>query len=379
MKILHISKFFPPIYGGIENQVKSICDYVFFKNSEVEVLAFGKKTNIRRNKYKIFEFKPFLKIFSQPLSISYILCGRKLINKSGIVHYHYPNIVGLILCFLYVKNKNLYFHWHSDILNQHYLNFFFSFIEKNLLKKSKKIIFTSSYYAKKFKYYHLFKNKIKIINCGSDNLNLQFKRNISARKNYFKIKEKFKSNKIIYSIGRLVPYKGFKYLILSSKFLQNNYKIIIAGNGGDYNYLKQLIDENNLNKKVFLLGKVSHSEHLSYLKLCDVFCLPSISKNEAFGIALIEAMSFAKPLISTKIEGSGVNFVNKNNITGLKAPIKNPKKLSNLINKKKKKKKIYKKFSLNSKKRYQQYFTSNLMNKNFYRMYKSDYEYIKCK
>lgn len=377
MKVLHISKFFPPNFGGIENQVKSICDYLYNKKIKVEVLAFGKKNYISKKKYNVYEFKPLLKLFSQPLSISYIIQGRKLIKKSEIVHYHYPNIIGLVLCFLFVGNKNFYFHWHSDILKQRYLNLFFSLIEKNLLKRSKKIIFTSLYYAKKFKYYNLFKKKIHIINCGTNDLNTEYKKNNEAKKNYLKIKKKFKSNEIIYSIGRLVPYKGFKYLILSSKFLQNKQKILIAGIGKDYNYLKQLIEYNNLEEKVFLLGQVNHSEHLSYLKLCDIFCLPSISKNEAFGVALIEAMSFAKPLISTNIQGSGVNFVNKQCITGFIAPIKNPKKLGKLILRLLSNKKKYKDISLNSKRRYQRYFTSDLMNKNFLNMYKSDYENYK--
>lgn len=374
MKILHISKFFPPNFGGIENQVKSICDYLYNRKIKVEVLAFGKKNCISRRKYNIHEFKPILKLFSQPLSISYIIQGRRLINKNEIIHYHYPNIIGLILCFLFVGNKNLYFHWHSDILNQRYLNLFFSLIEKNLLKRSKKIIFTSLHYAKKFKYYNSFKKKIQIINCGTDDLNFEFKKSVEAKKNYFRIKKKFKSNKIIYSIGRLVPYKGFKYLILSSKSLKNNQKILIAGIGKDYDYLKQLIDYNNLNKKVFLLGKVTLSEHLSYLKLCDIFCLPSISKNEAFGVALIEAMSFGKPIISTNIKDSGVNFVNKHNITGFRAPIKNSKKIGNLILSLLSNKKKYRQISLNSKKRYQRYFTSNKVNKSFLNMYESDYE-----
>ena len=50
MKVLHISKFFPPNFGGIENQVKSICDYLYNKKIKVEVLAFGKKNYIVKKK-----------------------------------------------------------------------------------------------------------------------------------------------------------------------------------------------------------------------------------------------------------------------------------------------------------------------------------------
>ena len=40
-----------------------------------------------------------------------------------------------------------------------------------------------------------------------------------------------------------------------------------------------------------------------------IFCFPSITRNEAFGIALAEAMYCGKPAVTFTIEGSGVNFV----------------------------------------------------------------------
>ena len=52
----------------------------------------------------------------------------------------------------------------------------------------------------------------------------------------------------------------------------------------------------------------------------DIFCFPSITKNEAFGIALAEAMSFGKPAVTFTIPGSGVNYVNRMDETGLEVP-----------------------------------------------------------
>ena len=102
--------------------------------------------------------------------------------------------------------------------------------------------------------------------------------------------------------------------------------------------------------------------------------MPSISKNEAFGVALIEAMSFSKPLVSTKIDGSGINFVNLNNLTGYVVPIKNSiklgKRLFELVNSKS----INKNFSKNSKKRFQKLFTSIMMVRKFYKIYEFVYE-----
>ena len=50
---------------------------------------------------------------------------------------------------------------------------------------------------------------------------------------------------------------------------------------------------------------------------CDVFCFPSVTKNEAFGIALAEGMYFGKPAVTFTIPGSGVNYVNLDGVTGI--------------------------------------------------------------
>ena len=59
-------------------------------------------------------------------------------------------------------------------------------------------------------------------------------------------------------------------------------------------------------------------------------------------------MSFSKPLVSTNIDGSGINFVNLNNLTGYVVPVKNSiklgKRLFKLVNSNFLNKKFFKKF-----------------------------------
>ena len=57
----------------------------------------------------------------------------------------------------------------------------------------------------------------------------------------------------------------------------------------------------------------------------SVFAFPSVTKNEAFGVALAEAMYCYTPAVTFTIEGSGVNWVNLNGVTGIECPNKDSK------------------------------------------------------
>ncbi|WP_392389176.1 glycosyltransferase, partial [Elizabethkingia miricola] len=121
----------------------------------------------------------------------------------------------------------------------------------------------------------------------------------------------------MFSLGRLVEYKGYEYLIRAAQHLDENYQIIIGGKGPLMNSLTELIAELGVQEKVTLLGFVEDDNIPDYFEACDMFCLSSIWKTEAFAIVQIEAMSCGKPVISAHIPGSGVSWVNKDGVSGL--------------------------------------------------------------
>ena len=59
---------------------------------------------------------------------------------------------------------------------------------------------------------------------------------------------------------------------------------------------------------------------IAYYLVCDIFTFPSITKNEAFGIALAEGMYFNNPAVTFTIPGSGVNYVSIDGVTGIECP-----------------------------------------------------------
>jgi len=67
-------------------------------------------------------------------------------------------------------------------------------------------------------------------------------------------------------------------------------------------------------------------------------------------------MSFGKPIVATKIKGSGVDWVNKGDITGVSVEPKNERELANAFVKILEDKNRYKEYSKNAFKRFNDLF-----------------------
>ncbi len=99
-------------------------------------------------------------------------------------------------------------------------------------------------------------------------------------------------------VGRLVPLKCAHVVILAfaqSKFLRENHKLKIVGDGPERESLEKLIKKNNLHLCVEILGWKNQTEVAQYMRESNVFVFPTI--REAGGNVLLEAMSSGLPSI----------------------------------------------------------------------------------
>lgn len=99
----------------------------------------------------------------------------------------------------------------------------------------------------------------------------------------------------IFSIGKLVEKKNFHTLIEMLLFL-SDIDLVIAGEmkTGYAEILKGMIQKYKLEKRVFLLGNITESDKIFYYKNCLAFAFPSL--REGFGLPVLEAMTFGKPV-----------------------------------------------------------------------------------
>lgn len=116
---------------------------------------------------------------------------------------------------------------------------------------------------------------------------------------------------IIVTVGRLIPLKRQIHQVseLSSILKGNNTKLLIVGNGPDYQSLKNLIQEKGLNDKVLLLGE--RNDVQSILDIADIFILAS--ESEGLSCSIIEAMSAGLPCIVSNVGGNRELIINNKN------------------------------------------------------------------
>lgn len=105
-------------------------------------------------------------------------------------------------------------------------------------------------------------------------------------------------------LGAVVQAKGIfdllEYLTTNRFFKSGRIRLHIGGEG-DHDYLNMLLQKHGIADRVIYHGWVGHENKLKLMNMVDVFILPS--HVEALPMSILEAMSFAKPIISTKVGG----------------------------------------------------------------------------
>lgn len=133
-------------------------------------------------------------------------------------------------------------------------------------------------------------------------------------------------------IAFLTEVKGVDILIQAVEFLKNkgidNFHVTIGGDGPLLNKLKKMSMDLEVSEFFSWAGGIKHDEVLNLINAADVYICSS--RHESFGVAIVEAMTLGKPILTTDCGGPR-DTVNEQN--GLIVSKENPLDLAHGIEK----------------------------------------------
>lgn len=305
VNVLQLSKFYPPILGGIELVEKMFTRAHSEIGDKVFIVAFRNNENLKpagEFGEQIEWIDSNLELRSALFNWSFIFKFKNYIleNKIKKIYVHLPNpymheLVRLNSKFLKKNNIVVNAVYHSDIINQKILKIFYnkyfihtSGIYTNIIVSSENLWKYSSVLAQ------LPSFKKKVIPFCSEGLMTFFQRS------------SFKGK--LLAIGRLVPYKGIEFLINAIK--DSEFELHIIGDGPLYDELKSLAGKN-----IFLHKRLSEKDKNLLISESDLLIVSSINQAEAYGMTIVEAFESGLPVIASNIN-SGVTFLVQNNLRG---------------------------------------------------------------
>lgn len=303
--VLQLAKYYPPILGGIELVEKMLTKAHVELQDQVFIIAFRNEHELA----SVGEFGEYVEWINADLEIKsaifnwgFIFRFRQYIIKNKIqkIYVHLPNpymheLVRINKSFLAKKNIIVHAIYHSDIVNQKILKFFYnkyfvatSDVYTNIIVSSEKLWSFSKVLKK------ISLDKKKVIPFCSEGLMT------------FTPRTSFKGKLV--AIGRMVPYKGFEFLINAIK--DTEFELHIIGDGPLFKFLKSIGGKN-----IFLHKRLSEIDKNRIIAESDLLIVSSINQAEAYGMTIVEAFESGLPVVASNIE-SGVTYLVQNNLTG---------------------------------------------------------------
>ena len=365
MKILQIGKFYP-IRGGVEKVMYDLTMGISEMGIACDMLCASEtKQTIKLNeKGRVLCTPIMMKAAATTISPQMVTILRNLVAQYDVVHIHHPDPMACLALYLSGFKGKVVLHWHSDILKQRWLLKLYKPLQSWLVHRADVVVGTSPVYLAESPYLQRAQHKTKCVPIGIDPI-------VANEQAAEEIRQRYSGKKIVFSMGRLIGYKGYEYLVEAAKYLSDDFVVLIGGTGPLMDDLQNKIKQWNLPDKVKLLGFVRDEEVAAYYTACTLFCLPSIIKTEAFGIVQIEAMSCGKPVVTTKIPESGVSWVNQHGVSGLNVEPRDAQALAEAIEKVTEKAEDYKKYCEGAKRHFDEMFTKSKMIQTCLEIYKN--------
>ncbi len=339
MRVLHLGKFFPPFAGGMEHFMSDLLHAQSACGVTAAALVHDHQPGSRGRRPAPDDPPPIYRapchgrLLYAPISPAFPFWLRRAIRefKPDLLHLHLPNTSAFwALALPAARRLPWVIHWQSDIVPTRLDRWLgrayhlYRPLEQRLLAASRIVIATSPPYLAASTALAPWRERCHVIPLGIDPARIPVPDPAAvARAEALWGDTSFR----VLAIGRLTYYKGHEVLIRAAADLPDS-RVLIVGTGDRQAGLQTLVNQFDLGGRVVLAGFQPDADLNALLASCDVLCLPSLDRAEAFGLVLLEAMRFAKPVVVSDIPGSGAGWVTRQAGHGLLVPPGDPVKLA---------------------------------------------------
>lgn len=315
-RVLQLSKFFPPVEGGIESTVATLCRGMRATGVDVDVLCAGlerrTRTETLADGMRVTRAASFGRLLSTSMAPALMVELPRLARTAGLIHVHMPDPMAALALRRCRPTQRLVVHWHSDVVRQRLAMRLYEPLQRWLLARADAVIATSAAYADASPALAAVRDKVHVVPIGIDDPRPGLDAQVLAE-----TRQRVAGRRVVFALGRSTYYKGFPVLIDAARSLPDDCLVVIGGDGPELPNLRAQVERLALGHRVWLPGRLTDHALHAWHAVADVFCLPSVARSEAFGVAMVEALAAGKPVVATRLAGSGVPWVNQHDLTGL--------------------------------------------------------------
>jgi glycosyltransferase involved in cell wall biosynthesis len=327
MNILHVYKDYYPVLGGIENHIRALAEAQVQRGHTVTVLVThpGRRTvEENLNGVRIIKAGRIATIASTPISLNFPRALGAL--QPDITHLQSPYPVGEIAQFLLGRERRYVITYQADVTRpaQRAILRMYGPLLRLILRRAARVIATSPNYAASSPYLRGLGEKLAIVPLSAD------VERFTPTSASTAVPLKGEPLTLLF-VGQMRHYKGVDDLLRALSALPPSVRLVLAGEGPKRAEWEALSEVLGLRERVTFLGERPHESLPMLYQSADIFVLPSNSRAEALGMALVEAMACGLPCVTTEV-GSGTSYVVKDEVTGIVVPPRSPPALAEALN-----------------------------------------------
>ncbi|HEY7498516.1 MAG TPA: glycosyltransferase [Vicinamibacterales bacterium] len=308
LKVLHVGKFYPPVPGGIERVVESLCQATRGR-LDSRVLAFN---TTARTAHDVVDGIPVTRVgrwgTAGSVAVAPSLAAHIRRARADVMILHEPNPWALLSFAIARPRVPLAIWFHSEVVRpQLQYDLFYSPIARPAYGSARRFVVSSPDLAEHSETLAQYRDRVTVIPFGIDVD--RWRPTDRVRRRAAEIREASTRPLVVFA-GRHVAYKGVDVLIEAAAGL--DVTVAILGDGPMRADWMALARRHSTPTFIFR-GEVSDEELHAHLAAARMLVLPSVTRAETFGFVQLEAMACGVPVISTRLP-TGVPWVNR---TGL--------------------------------------------------------------